>query len=157
VEDLLVIDAAGQPRLAGVMPRLGAVLLDGLVPSLLLIPAAIVGWIVSLSLPSMPSDTLQIVAIFVVLLTSVALMSYSALVLALWASGRTPGKWMLGIQVIKRDTGRPAGFWRMALRQIVGQWVSAILCYIGFLWALFDANRQTWHDKIAKTLVIRIR
>jgi uncharacterized RDD family membrane protein YckC len=157
VEESLVIDAPGRPPLAGVMPRLGAVLLDGFIPSLLMIPAGVIGWIISLSLPAMPSDTMQIVAIFVMLLTYVAIMSYSALVLALWASGLTPGKWMLGIQVIKRDTGAPAGFWRMALRQIVGQWISAILCYIGFLWALFDANRQTWHDKIAKTLVIRTR
>jgi uncharacterized RDD family membrane protein YckC len=45
----------------------------------------------------------------------------------------------------------------MALRQIIGQWVAAIFCYIGFIWALFDANKQGWHDKIAKTLVVRTR
>ena len=45
----------------------------------------------------------------------------------------------------------------MALRQTIGQWVSAILCYLGFIWAMVDANRQGWHDKIARTLVIRTR
>ena len=75
----------------------------------------------------------------------------------MWAYGLTPGKWRLGIRVVKKETGQPAGFWRMALRQTVGQWVSAILCYLGFIWAAVDANRQGWHDKIAKTLVIRTR
>ena len=84
-------------------------------------------------------------------------MSYSALVLAMWAYGLTPGKWMLGIRVVNRETGLPAGFWRMALREVIGKLVASILCYLGFIWALVDANRQGWHDKIAKTLVIRTR
>ena len=42
----------------------------------------------------------------------------------------------------------------MALRQVIGQWAAAIICYVGFIWVLFDANKQGWHDKIAKTLVI---
>jgi uncharacterized RDD family membrane protein YckC len=95
--------------------------------------------------------------IIVVALTVLGINCYSALVMALWAYGLTPGKWILGLRVIKVDTGLPAGFWRMALRQIIGQWVAAILCYIGFIWALFDANKQGWHDKIAKTLVVRTR
>jgi len=28
------------------------------------------------------------------------------------------------------------------------------LLYLGLLWAFFDGNRQAWHDKVAKTLVI---
>jgi uncharacterized RDD family membrane protein YckC len=149
------MDLTSRPPLAGILVRFAAVLLDGIVPSLIAIPAAIVMWMISLSLPSLPGESMQIFAIFIVLLTYVGFMSYLALVLAMWAYGLTPGKWMLGIRVVKRDTGLAAGFWRMALRQIIGQWVSAILCYLGFIWALFDANKQGWHDKIAKTLVIR--
>ena len=53
-----------------------------------------------------------------------------------------------------RDTGLPVGFWRMALRQTIGQWVAVVICYLGLIWAIFDANKQGWHDKIAKTLVV---
>jgi uncharacterized RDD family membrane protein YckC len=151
------MDLTSRPPLAGILVRFAAVLLDGIVPLAIAIPAAIVLGIVSLSLPSLPGDAMQMLVIFIVLLTYVGFLSYSALVLALWAYGLTPGKWMLGIRVVRRDTGLAAGFWRMALRQIIGQFVSAILCYLGFIWALVDADKQGWHDKIAKTLVIRTR
>ena len=151
------MDLSTRPPLASVLTRFAAVLLDGVVPLAISIPAGIVAWIISLSLPSLPGDGMQIFAIFIVLLTYLGFMSYSALVLALWAYGLTPGKYVLGIRVVKVDSGIPAGFWRMALRQIIGQFVSAILCYLGFVWALVDANRQGWHDKIAKTLVVRTR
>ena len=151
------MDLTSRPPLAGILVRFAALLLDGVVPMLIAIPAGIVLWIISLSLPGVPGDGMQIFAIFIVLLTYLGFMSYSALVLALWAYGMTPSKWMLGIRVVKADTGKPAGFWRMALRQTIGQFVSAILCYLGYVWALVDANRQTWHDKIAKTMVIRTR
>ena len=104
-----------------------------------------------------PTESSLTIAIFMLMVTYVGLMSYSAVVLAMWAYGLTPGKWMLGIVVVRQDTGVPVGFWRMALRQVIGQWVAAIVCYLGFIWALFDANKQGWHDKIAKTLVVRTR
>lgn len=152
------MDLTSRPPLAGILVRFAAILLDGFVPSLIFLPLGIVGWVAYLtSFPSVPGATMQIIIIFVTGLTLVGLSSYSATVLALWAYGLTPGKWVLGIRVVKIDTGVPAGFWRMALRQIIGQWVSAILCYLGFIWAMVDANKQGWHDKIAKTLVIRTR
>ena len=151
------MDLMSRPPLAGVGTRFLSVLLDGLLPMLLFIPMGIVAWIISLGFPSLPGDSMQTFGIFVLLLTYVGLISYSALVLALWAYGLTPGKYLLGIRVVKVDTGIPAGFWRMVLRQTIGQWVAAFVCYLGFIWVLFDANRQGWHDKIAKTLVIRTR
>jgi uncharacterized RDD family membrane protein YckC len=30
------------------------------------------------------------------------------------------------------------------------------MTFLGFLWALWDKNNQTWHDKIAGTEVIRV-
>ncbi len=156
-----MMDLMDRQQLASVGTRFLATLLDGLVPLLLFIPAGILGAVVSPGLttvpPTLPGDTMQMVIIFVVLLTSFGIACYSAWVMALWAYGLTPGKWMLGIGVVNRDTGLPVGFWRMALRQTIGQWVAAIICYLGFIWVLFDANRQGWHDKVAKTLVIRTK
>jgi uncharacterized RDD family membrane protein YckC len=151
------MDLTSRPPLASIPIRFAALLLDGLLPMLIAIPLGIVGFVVTLGLPSLPDPTTQIVLIFVALLTYVGLLSYVALVLAMWAYGLTPGKWILGIRVVKRETGLAAGFWRMVLRQVVGQWVSAVVCYLGYIWALFDPNRQTWHDKLANTLVVRTR
>jgi|GEM_PF-680619 len=76
--------------------------------------------------------------------------------LVLWAQGLTPGKLILGMRVI-RTTGEQAGFWRMALREIIGKWVSGLVFYLGYLWMLWDKDRQGWHDKIADTLVVAER
>ena len=151
------MDLMSRPPLASIGARFLAVLLDGLLPMLIFIPIGILGYVLYLGFPGSVTDTMQMIGVFVLTLTVVGLQSYYALVLALWAYGLTPGKYLLGIRVIKVDTGVPVGFWRMALRQIIGQWAAAIVCYLGFIWALFDANRQGWHDKIAKTLVIRTR
>jgi uncharacterized RDD family membrane protein YckC len=66
-------------------------------------------------------------------------------------NGRTPGKMLLGLQVLSVD-GTPVGFGIAFLRS-VGYLLSAIF-YIGFIWAAFDRKKQGWHDKIAATVVI---
>ena len=161
VEVVDIMEMTGRPPLATVLKRFAAILLDGLIPMAIGIPFGIVASIASAGLtgpvPTLPDDTMLTVLIFLALLTYLGLFSYSAFVLAMWAYGLTPGKHLMGIQVVRVDTGVPVGFWRMALRQVIGQWLSAIICYLGFLWALFDANRQGWHDKIAKTLVVQTR
>ena len=53
-----------------------------------------------------------------------------------------------------QTTGEQASFWRMALREIPGKFVSGIVLYLGYLWVLWDKDQQGWHDKIANTLVI---
>lgn len=65
--------------------------------------------------------------------------------------GRTPGKMLLGLQVLTVD-GTPVNFGIAFLRS-VGYLLSSIL-YIGFIWAAFDRRKQSWHDKIAGTVVI---
>ncbi len=73
--------------------------------------------------------------------------------LVLWTQGLTPSKLMLGDRVV--DTrGVRAGFWRMALRETIGKFISGIVFGLGFLWLLWDKDQQGWHDKIAGTLVV---
>ena len=37
----------------------------------------------------------------------------------------------------------------------IGYHVSSIFCGLGYIWAIFDKNNQTWHDKLAGTYVVR--
>ena len=67
--------------------------------------------------------------------------------------GRTLGKWMLGIKIIKND-GRTAGFGTVVIRDVFGKFVSTIFLYLGFLWILFDSRNQGWHDKLMGTTVV---
>jgi uncharacterized RDD family membrane protein YckC len=152
------MELTSQPPLAGVLKRLGAALLDGIVPGLITLPMLLGSYLIFLGLiGGSAGETMLTLGIFIALVAMLGLQSYSALIFALWAYGLTPGKWMLGVRVVKQDTGVPAGFWRMALRQIIGQWVAAAICCLGYIWVLFDAKKQGWHDKIARTLVIRTR
>ncbi|MCY4147728.1 MAG: RDD family protein [Chloroflexi bacterium] len=68
-------------------------------------------------------------------------------------NGQTPGKFALGIRVVKAD-GTPIGDVDAVIRAI-GYQVSAALFGLGYLWALVDRNNQTWHDKLARTYVVR--
>jgi uncharacterized RDD family membrane protein YckC len=72
-------------------------------------------------------------------------------------SGQTPGKRALGIRVYDFGAGSSGGigFGRGLLRY-VGKLVSSIPCALGFLWMLWDKEKQTWHDKIASTVVVPV-
>jgi uncharacterized RDD family membrane protein YckC len=155
MEVVFEMELTSQQPLAGILRRFGAILLDGLIPMLIFLPVA--GFAGAFVYQGPPTETTLTIAIFIVMLTYLGLMCYTAFVFAMWAYGLTPGKHLLGIGVVRQDTGLPVGFWRMALREIIGRWVAAIVCYLGYIWALFDANKQGWHDKIAKTLVVQTR
>ena len=68
-------------------------------------------------------------------------------------SGQTVGKKLLNIRVVGANDGGPIGYGAAALRY-VGSILSAIPCGLGYLWMLWDSNKQTWHDKIATTVVV---
>jgi uncharacterized RDD family membrane protein YckC len=67
---------------------------------------------------------------------------------------QTPGRQILGLTVVNQ-TGEEVSFWRGALRETIGKFVSVIFLYLGFLWVALDRDKQGWHDKIAGTYVIR--
>lgn len=53
-----------------------------------------------------------------------------------------------------RSTGEPPGVGR-AIGRGFARYLSAIPCGLGYLWMLWDPQKQTWHDKITDTVVIR--
>lgn len=70
------------------------------------------------------------------------------------ATGQTVGKKALGIRTVDINTGMPIGTGR-AIGRYFAYFVSGIVCYLGFLWPLWDARRQAWHDKMLSTRVVR--
>jgi uncharacterized RDD family membrane protein YckC len=71
-----------------------------------------------------------------------------------WGTGSTLGMRIFRLRVADANTGAPIGFGRAALRYL-GYVISVIPCYIGLIWAAFDARKQGWHDKIAGTVVLQ--
>jgi uncharacterized RDD family membrane protein YckC len=66
--------------------------------------------------------------------------------------GFTPGKFLLGLKIVRQD-GSKLGLGR-ALIRFIGYWISALVLFFGFLWIIFDSNREGWHDKLADTRVV---
>jgi uncharacterized RDD family membrane protein YckC len=70
-----------------------------------------------------------------------------------WGRGQTLGMRLFHLRVADANTGAPIGYGRAALRYL-GYVISAIVCYIGLIWAAFDGRKQGWHDKMANTVVL---
>ena len=69
--------------------------------------------------------------------------------------GQTLGKMALGIRVIDFNTGGSIGYGRGVVRWI-GLIISAIPCGLGFLWMLWDKEKQGWQDKLASSVVVPV-
>ncbi|MCF6388184.1 RDD family protein [Mycobacterium sp. MBM] len=68
-------------------------------------------------------------------------------------TGSSIGKSILKFKVVGEITGQPIGFGMSIVRQLA-HLVDAIICYIGYLFPLWDAKRQTIADKIVKTVCL---
>jgi uncharacterized RDD family membrane protein YckC len=71
------------------------------------------------------------------------------------SSGQTLGKRALGIRVIDLGGGGSIGYGRAFIRYI-GRFVSGIVLLLGYLWMLWDKEKQTWHDKFANSVVVPV-
>ena len=70
--------------------------------------------------------------------------------------GSTIGKSVLKFKVVGERTGQPIGFGMSIVRQIAHV-VDGMICYIGYLFPLWDSKRQTLADKIMSTVCVPIR
>ncbi len=63
--------------------------------------------------------------------------------------GTTPGMMMRGLQVVS-FSGEPPTPRQMLLRS-AGYMLSAGTFFLGFLWAMWDEDELTWHDRLSRT------
>ncbi|MFA6908701.1 MAG: RDD family protein [Patescibacteria group bacterium] len=69
-------------------------------------------------------------------------------------SSASMGKHALRLKIIhEEDLG--VDFMRALLREVVGKFLSTIVCGAGFFVIFFDERRRGWHDRLAKTYVVR--
>jgi uncharacterized RDD family membrane protein YckC len=79
----------------------------------------------------------------------------------LWAKpvgeGRqTVGQRLASVRVVDAQTGNPAlGTGRAYGRWLFRTYISPVLCYLGFLWSLWDDRHQAWQDKVVNTIVLK--
>ncbi len=70
-------------------------------------------------------------------------------------TGSTIGKSVLKFKVVSEATRQPIGFGMSLVRQLA-HIVDGAICYIGYLFPLWDAKRQTLADKIMSTVCVPI-
>ena len=70
--------------------------------------------------------------------------------------GQTLGQMALGIRVVGLDTGGSIGYGRALLRWFVSIF-SALVLLLGYLWMLWDSEKQCWHDKAANDVVVPVQ
>ena len=95
------------------------------------------------------TDPLQLDPVVLFFVAPVMAVLYFALSTDL--TGRTPGKWIMGLRVV-RTGGGDITLGRALLRSL-GYIVSLIPLGAGFFWVLVDDERRGWHDHIAGTKV----
>jgi len=67
----------------------------------------------------------------------------------------SPGKILMKIRILELpELSRPS--FMCALNRAFVRVISEALFYIGFIWGLLDPLSQTWHDKVAKTVVVDV-
>jgi uncharacterized RDD family membrane protein YckC len=68
-------------------------------------------------------------------------------------TGSSAGKSLLKFKVVSDRTWRPIGFGQSMARLLVHIFLDSFF-YVGFLWPLWDPQRQTFADKIVGTVCV---
>ena len=74
----------------------------------------------------------------------------------IFQGGKTGSRWgqkIVGIRMLKEATGQPLGG-GLAIGRAFVHFLDSLPCYLGYLWPLWDAKKQTFADKIMGTVVI---
>ena len=84
-------------------------------------------------------------------------LSVSYYVYFISQKGQTLGKKALGLRVQNESTGQNLDVVSAVLREVVGKFLSGTVLFLGYFWMLWDPKKQTWHDKIAKSVVVKVK
>lgn len=160
--------AGGQ--LAGLGGRFISLIVDGLIQLLMALPfaaAAVVGFVKAFEncdtietaddfQITCDGDQLQpgwlLLGIFASLIGLIAVIYLYARWLG---KGATPAMKMFNLRLVDVNTGQPVGTGRAFGRLLFAQFISGYVCGLGYLWAIWDKQRQTWHDKVISSVVVK--
>jgi uncharacterized RDD family membrane protein YckC len=139
-EVLSISDIASEPK-AGFWLRFVANICDGIMVSVISIPFAIITASTTGTTASLSQAAQFVVSFFV---------------LAYWVGtqGGSPLRRKLGVFILDQDDGSFIGQ-RRAFQRIMMSWVSGIVFLLGYLAMLRHPQSQTWHDRVARSVVVK--
>lgn len=146
--------------------RVGAILLDGLIGSLIA-AVPIVAGIVTVVLTVQSESFDPVTGAYengsagsLIGYLLIGLGYFVALGFSIWnngirqgKTGQSIGKGVLGIYVIRHETGQYLGAGAGSLRWLLAQILGGF-CFVNYLWPLWDDKNQTWHDKVVGSVVV---
>lgn len=150
--------APAVPKLASIGKRWLAIIIDGIIvaiPTLMLI--GVTGMSAHLEAALGTADAAMISAAFSqfqsdLLILNILVSGVYNVFFMVYFNGQTLGKIMLGLRVVKKN-GRRISWLDALLRNVFGYTVSGLFL-LGYIWAIFDREKQAWHDKMAGTVVV---
>lgn len=135
--------AGERPTFAGFWIRFGALLIDSVVVGAVTQVLTTVGFAVSTGF-----------GVLTWLAGFVGGVAYYA-ILEGGLTGQTLGKKICSIRVVDAATFQPGIGAGRGVGRYFARWLSALPLGLGYLWMLWDENKQTWHDKLCTTVVVR--
>lgn len=94
-------------------------------------------------------------AILITLTLGIGWLVWSLIV---WKDGQTPAKKLLGMKVLKLQTGAKATWGAMFFREVIGKTIGSVVALVTFgittFMLLWDRNHQEVWDKVAGTIVV---
>ncbi len=136
-------------QLADFGQRFFAFLLDGVMTFTALIIGSIgIGYVAVMFGFDTNDDSMNLAAVLLVI-ALVFLRIY-------WMTqGGSPLRRRYGFMILDENSYSTISFSRAAVRLIIAAIFSPFFFGLGFLWMLWDPKKQTWHDKAARTLVVK--
>jgi uncharacterized RDD family membrane protein YckC len=139
---------------AGFWRRFVAVILDGLI---LMVPGELISMAIKIPwLSQLDAGTSPVLAAVLAFVSSFISLGIDWLYFAFMESGHrqaSVGKMALGLKVTNEAGGRIT--FGQATGRYFGRILSGIILFIGYFMNLWDPRRQTLHDKMSHTLVIK--
>jgi uncharacterized RDD family membrane protein YckC len=71
--------------------------------------------------------------------------------------GATLGKRVMHLKVQSLDTSENLTTIDAILRETIGKILSWLVFGLGYLWMLWDDKKQCWHDKLGKSVVVKVK
>lgn len=123
---------------AGFIVRWAASVLDGLLISIPIL-------VITIPFYKSVGETMDTISgLLAVIYSVIAIANYQT----------TLGKNFFHLKVISKDGGK-IGYGKAIVREFLGKILSSIVLSLGYLWVIWDKEKQGWHDKIAGTYVVQ--
>jgi len=135
---------------ASIVARFAAGLIDGLIGWALSLPGVFLAGVAG----PLVGGVVGLVAGLLGVLAAMAVPLVYAIAMLAGPHGQTVGKWVMGVRVVREDGGGSLSVATAAGRVLAAGFLSQVLL-LGYIWALFEPRRRTWHDLLAGTVVVQ--